>query len=68
MNQGWLPSVPGLGQVSKRPKTCCCLPAVHKAQSLEEPQSVSELGEAGSQGFIRVELAEFTRLMQVQMW
>lgn len=69
-NQGQLSPIPGLGQLSKRPKApkaCHHLPAVHKALPLTKCLVVQELGGVGSQGVTSLRQVVFNRLMQIQI-
>lgn len=54
--QGWLPLVPGLRLLNKRPSVLqgLSLPTgFHRTQLLKEPRTVFELGEAGYQGITK---------------
>lgn len=43
------------------------LPATYKAQLLQKPQAICELGEVGSQRVTWVERVVFTGVMQIQV-
>lgn len=70
-NQGQVPSVLGLGQLTKRPRGLQGLrppSSCFKVQPLKEPWAVHKLDEVGSQVLTRVGGMVLTSLVQIQVW